>query len=296
MLRRVFSITIVAAGLFATQARADEACSKAYDGALALSDAPERDPTGLHAASKQCLEACAKSAADQSTLTECESWKTKARDFLAFATFDIRDDAGGLVTDGTVSIDGAPPRALPRDPLELNPGAHTFKIEVKVASGPVTSTASESFNSKESKAVKFSLKPQTPAVLDPGGGPKQEQGGGLPAWAFVVGGIGIGAAVAGSVLLGVGASVSSNPDDAPVCDVFSDSYDPIACNDLADDPPSGTAPLAAGAVLLVLGTGGLIAGIVGLATAPKGKAKAAAIEFVPVVGPGVAFGSMRGSF
>lgn len=297
MLKGITLASVVAASLFTTAARADEACSRAYDGALALSDAPERDPAGLYAASKTCLEACAKSAADQSTLTECESWKTKSRDFLAFATFDIRDGAGAIVTDGTVSIDGAPPRPITRDPMEVNPGTHTFKVDVTLTTGAVSSTANESFNSRESKTVKVALQPLAAPVGAPTPmSPSSDQGGGTPVWPFVVGGIGAAAMIAGAVLVGVGASVDSDPSEAPVCNPTGDEYDWQACQDLHNDPPSGTGPLAGGAVLLVLGTGGLIAGIVGLATAPSKRPAPAALEFVPVIGPGTAVGLLRGSF
>ncbi|MFO0612671.1 MAG: hypothetical protein U0414_08795 [Polyangiaceae bacterium] len=298
MNRAAFVCVLLTAGLLATPARADEACSNAYDAALALSDAPERDPLALYRAGAHCLESCAKNAADQSTLTECESWKTKARDLLAFATFDIRDGAGAQITDGEVSVDGGAPRPLTRAPLELNPGPHTFRIDVKLASGTVSSTASESFNSRESKTVKVSLKPDgSLGAGTPSGPPQPDQGGGLPTWAFVVGGVGAGAMIAGSVLLGLGASAGADESNTPACDVFSGSFDPIACNQADEDAKStGTVELGVGAVLLVAGAGGVVAGIVGLATAPKGKPKAPAITFVPVVGPGLAVGLLRGTF
>lgn len=279
---------VVGLSLAATlEARADQACTDAYDKALALSDAPATDPAGLATASRSCLQLCARTASDQSTLTECEGWKAKAGEFLAFASFEVRGEDGALVPGGEVSIDSKPPQAITVAPIEMNPGSHTFKLTIKLPSGPQTLSVSEGFNSRESKTVKFSFERGKPPV-----GGTVEVKGGVPIWAWIIGGFGIVSAGTGAVLLGIAADGQARIT-AECKQLPNGTYTPAGC---ADSVSENNLKQGMGGVFLGVGGVALIVGIVGIATAPKSKPPTQAIEFVPVLDPTFAGGFLRAQF
>ncbi len=281
----------VALALTSHDARADDACNAAYDRALDRSEASLKgavSPVAFYTAATTCREACSNGRGSAGSVDECRNWQGDAQQRLAFATFDVRGEDGKPARDVAVSIDGGPETKIAQEPLRLDPGSHTFKFTLSTPSGPRSITVTESLSSKETKAVSGSF-----ASTDSGGPigptpPPPDGKGGVPVWAWVVGGAGVAFLGTGIALLAIGVDgqnvISENCEYDEASGEYRSAKTHLYSEDCVDAVAENNLKQGIGGVFVGVGGAALIASIIGIATAPSGKPKAPnAIWIVPSV-------------
>jgi hypothetical protein len=272
---------LVTAGIEA-EARADskQACSDAYDKTQSL-----REHGQLIEARKQAV-ACSVSTCSAYVIKECLQWLNEIDASLPTVVFAAEDAAGADTVAVRVTVDGhAGPQQLDGKAVSLDPGEHMVKFEmtgeaaieqkVLIRQGEKNRNVSASFKKASSPAAPR-VAPEVPVVTAP-------RAGGVPAWAWVSGGVGV---VALGVSAGFGASaLGAQSKLATVCgdiDRCPASKRSLA-GPLADQRTlDRNVFLGVGAVAVV----GIALSIVGIATAPqKSGGPQASLQVAPYASP-----------
>lgn len=306
---RVLASTAIALTVsIASAAEAADSCESLYQSVQDL-DASGRVIDARKAAGR-CMNACSQESGKEGFRVQCEDAYKKAERDTPSVVFEVLDATGAPTTDASVArktpegVIELTPTVDPSKSFSLDPTIHTFVVTLKNAP-PGTAPKEvrvQLARGQQNTPVRVSFKPDTtaptptgpsaPSGPTPPTSPDEGSKGGIPAWAWVVGGIGIVSAGVGGALLGVYVD-GDNEVQSECANVAAgtERYD-VCQRAAAENNVKGWL----GGIFTGVGGVGLIVGIVGIATAPKAKPKTARIEFVPVVGPDVAVGLVRGAF
>jgi hypothetical protein len=248
-------------------------CSAAYDQAQVL-----RRDRKLRAAHEQ-LVLCSQSKCPGVITADCGPWLREVESGLPSVVFVARDAAGNDVPALKVSMDGALLTSrLSGDPLDVDPGEHTFTLEPEHGSA-VTLKLLINMGEKN-RLVQVAIREAAPAAAEPTeGAPKR--GSLVPGIVVgVVGVAGLGAS------LGLYLSAKSGIDGlrstcAPNCS--SGDVDPLRTRGLVSDVVFGVGVAALGAAgLMIL-----------LRPSDKSAPPGAAAGLLPILAP-TAGGGMAG--
>lgn len=185
-----FSALLVLTAQAAAQETAKEACANSFE---AAQDRRAEDKLKL---ARDELDACI--AACPPVLAEkCQAWRREVIEALPSVVMRARTTDGRELHDVMVRIDGGAAQPLTRDPIELDPGRHTFSFE-RAGSRAVSQEVTLATGAKETPVVaEFAIPPPPrPPPARP-----SEAGGGPPLSTWILGALGIAA-------LGVGAALA----------------------------------------------------------------------------------------
>lgn len=233
------SLAIVAtiALLSPRPARAQQTCANAYESAQELRRAG--DLVRSRAELRLCERTCPKKLAD-----DCTAWRGEVEAELPSVVLAAFGDDGRPRADVRVTLDAAPlADAIPKGPIELNPGAHVIVFEA--ADGARAEVTIDLARGDKSRAITARLVRPAPRP-PPAPPPPPPSRSPLP---YVLGAIGLGGLAAGAILGVVGQVERARlaGSCAPSCDKEK-QVDPIA-----DKWWAGAAAAIAGGALL--GTG-----------------------------------------
>lgn len=297
---RSIRVVLLALGLAAsTREAAAETCDALYDSVHDLDG--QGKVIDARKAAGRCMNACNQEPGKEGFASQCEEAYKKAERDTPSVVFEVLDAAGAPTTDATIALKGPsgvvelaasvdPSKAFPLDPTihtfvvtlkNAPPGAAPKEIRVTLARG------------QQNTPVRVSFKPDAaPPGPVPGPIPPGDPGkGGVPVWAWVVGGFGIASLGTGLALIGVyvdGDNVVKTECVPPLDPERKASCDAAA----AENNVKGWL----GGIFTGVGVTAVTIGIVGIATAPKAKPKTATVDFIPVAGPGLYGGVLRGAF
>lgn len=255
-----------------------EDCAAAYD---QTQTAREK---GKLVEARQKARACSASVCAAFIVKDCVQWLSEIEASLPTVVFAAHDASGADTLEVRVSVDGrVMAETLDGKAVALDPGPHKLRFETPGA-GPIEQDVLIRQGEKDRPiAVSF----QKPRAL-PVAAPSPMRSRGVPAWAWVTGGLGV--AFAGAAIgLGVdGLKAVANLKKG--CD----SDNPAVCNPM---PPGSYSPDADNArkdrdLALVIGfsaaaVGGIAAASQGIVASTRGEPLASGVRLVPIVGAGV---------
>lgn len=166
-----FCVTILLGALVVTPATASEstaACLDAYEAGQR-----SRHEGDLVSAADEFL-VCGGPACPVRMQRDCQRWLDDVERSIPAVVFRVRDDAGNLLRDVTVSIDGGAPRRLTGRALLMNPGEHEVVFEsagCRPLRTPVFVTEGEKLEPREVTLATF-----TAASREPGAAPLPSSG------------------------------------------------------------------------------------------------------------------------
>lgn len=147
---------------------------------------------------------------------DCQRWLDDVERSIPAVVFRVRDDAGNLLRDVSVSIDGGAPRRLTGRALLMNPGEHEVVFEsagCRPLRTPVFVTEGEKLEPREVTLVSFAAaslqhgalpQPSSGVTLQPSGAATAEPSRSTLAWPLAAGALGL-IGGAGFVYFGVAA-------------------------------------------------------------------------------------------
>jgi hypothetical protein len=188
-------------------------CSEAFDNTQVLRDAGNIE-AALVEATKCIHSSCAEFIRD-----DCAKWKEDLEGRQSTVLIEIVDALGARVTEGSVSLDGAPwLDRLDDRPRALAKGPHTLVITVKGAAPHTKSLVVR--EGEKGRKLSFSLGEGEPgpdgptyAIVDPEEPPAPKPARGLVVPAIVTGAGGLALAVTGGILLGLAADHAATITD-----------------------------------------------------------------------------------
>ncbi len=288
-------------------ARADarKECSDAYEATQQL-----RLIHGQLLNARKQAVACSAPICHANVTTQCAKWLREIDDLIPTVTFTAEDGAGRNVKAVRVMLDGEMViDQLDGKPMSVEPGEHAVRFEmadaapveqsVTIEKGEKMRKISASFKQAVA-ALPIEIRLPEPVRIEPNpgavDGPNPDNGG-VPAWAWVSGGVGATASVV-SVVIGVSAA-NFNSEVTTKC-----GGDAAKCPDTAVTQKV-TAPLAAkrdlyrtvGITFGAVGVVGLGAAIIGIAMVPSKPSVARAdFPFAPYISPLGAGVTWQGQF
>lgn len=243
-----------------TKPDAKQECSEAFDNTQVL-----RDAGNIEAALKEA-EVCTRDVCAKFIRDDCTSWKADLERRVSSVIVEVKDHSGASVTEGSVSLDGAPfMDRLGGSAQTLPKGPHTLEITVKGAAPYKKSI--EILEGEKDRRISFSLQSGDDesgpdfVLVDPDSPPAPPRPASLVVPSIVTGIGGFAVGVAGGVLLGLAASNAADIvelcGDAPP-DCAGSAADRTTANELAT---SGRQLEIAGGTLAAVGAASVTIGL-----------------------------------
>lgn len=207
-----FCVTTLLGALVVTPASASEstaACLQAYE-----SGQRSRQEGDLVSAADEFL-VCGGPACPARMQRDCQRWLDDVERSIPAVVFRVRDDAGNLLRDVSVSIDGGAPRRLDGRALLMNPGEHEVVFEsagCRPLRTPVFVTEGEKLEPREvtlatlaaASGEQGALPSSSGVTLESPGAAAEEPSRSTLAWPLTAGALGL-LGGAGFVYFGVAA-------------------------------------------------------------------------------------------
>jgi len=208
-----FCVTPLLGAGFVSSASASEstaACLEAYDAGQR-----SRHEGDLVSAADEFL-VCGGPACPARMQRDCQRWLDDVERSIPAVVFRVRDDAGNLLRDVSVSIDGGAPRRLTGRALLMNPGEHEVVFEsagCRPLRTPVFVTEGEKLEPREVTLATFAAAalqqravqlPSAGVTLEPPGAAAEEPSRSTLAWPLAAGALGL-LGGAGFVYFGIAA-------------------------------------------------------------------------------------------
>jgi hypothetical protein len=210
---RAVAAALIACAIVPSMARADEK----VDCVAAHEDGQVARRAGRFDRAREAFTVCQNDACPAAVRTRCAEFARDLEAAQPSIVVVVQDARGADAGDARVSVDGAPPTAIPAMALRLNPGAHVLRVEAPgFLPADKTITLPEGF--KNMQAIMTlerqrppaaalpapTVAPAGPALTEPSGSTARA----TAAWAFAIGG-GVSLAGAG-VLSAVGWATHSS--------------------------------------------------------------------------------------
>jgi hypothetical protein len=264
----------------------------------------------------KCQSLCAK---DKYFADRCAQWAPEIRESIPTIVLDAHDGSGASAPSTRVFMDGKLLQDnLDGRPQKVDPGSHVFRFELAGQAPKETTELIKAGEKNRSIAISFTAPPPPPppppsaSVVVPPPSPSptntvppppaSSQGPvvpppapeatGVPAWAWVVGGVGLASAG-----VGIGFLVASVNGQADITTNCKDggAYSAADCGDLRD--ANNTKQILAGTLSGVGGIALLVSGIA-IATSPRAAKSARKRSVQPNFGlaPGRSWLGLSGTF